>query len=96
MNFEFINFEFLFKMKCFSFKRFINVARWDLSVNSKFYTRSAIMMMAFISTPIVLFYLYSSRQATCSIICSQSKGVSANSPCLPQTWSASFGMQSSS
>ena len=45
-------------MKCFSFKRFINVARWDLRVNSKFYTRSAIMMMAFISTPIVLFYLY--------------------------------------
>ncbi len=42
----------------FSFKRFINVARWELSVNSKFYTRSAIMMMAFISTPIVLFYLY--------------------------------------
>ena len=42
----------------FSFKRFINVARWDLSVNSKFYTRSAIMMMAFISTPIVLFYIY--------------------------------------
>ena len=42
----------------FSFKRFINVARWDLSVNSNFYTRSAIMMMAFISTPIVLFYLY--------------------------------------
>jgi hypothetical protein len=45
-------------MKCFSFKRFANVARWDLSVNSKFYTRSAVMMMAFISTPIVLFYLY--------------------------------------
>ena len=45
-------------MKCFSLKRFANVARWDLSVNSKFYTRSAIMMMAFISTPIVLFYLY--------------------------------------
>ena len=42
----------------FSFKRFINVARWDLSVNSKFYTRSAVMMMAFISTPIVLFYVY--------------------------------------
>ena len=45
-------------MKQFSIKRFANVARWDLSVNSKFYTRSAIMMMAFISTPIVLFYLY--------------------------------------
>ena len=45
-------------MKSFNIKRFLNVARWDLSVNSKFYTRSAIMMMAFISTPIVLFYLY--------------------------------------
>ena len=45
-------------MKQFSIKRFANVARWDLSVNSKFYTRSAVMMMAFISTPIVLFYLY--------------------------------------
>ncbi len=66
-------------MKQFSIKRFANVARWDLSVNSKFYTRSAIMMMAFISTPIVLFYLYnmltkgfllmgntSSRRASCS------------------------------
>ena len=45
-------------MKSFNIKRFLNVARWDLSVNSKFYTRSAIMMMAFISTPIVLFYIY--------------------------------------
>ncbi|MBR6142445.1 MAG: hypothetical protein IKQ37_11935 [Bacteroidaceae bacterium] len=45
-------------MKQFSFKRFVNVARWDLSVNSKFYTRSAILMMAFISTPVVLYYLY--------------------------------------
>ena len=45
-------------MKYFNFHRFINVASWDLSVNSKFYTRSAILMMAFISTPIVLFYLY--------------------------------------
>ena len=55
MNLLILNF---FKMKQFSIKRFANVARWDLSVNSKFYTRSAIMMMAFISTPIVLFYLY--------------------------------------
>lgn len=45
-------------MKSFNIKRFLNVARWDLSVNSKFYTRSAVMMMAFISTPIVLFYIY--------------------------------------
>ena len=45
-------------MKQFEFRRFAAVARWDLSVNSKFYTRSAILMMVFISTPIVLFYLY--------------------------------------
>lgn len=45
-------------MKNFSIKRFVNVARWDLSINSKFYTRSALLMMAFISTPIMLFYLY--------------------------------------
>lgn len=45
-------------MKQFNIKRFLNVARWDLTVNSKFYTRSAVLMMAFISTPIVLFYLY--------------------------------------
>jgi hypothetical protein len=45
-------------MKQFNIKRFVNVARWDLTINSKFYTRSAILMMAFISTPIVLFYLY--------------------------------------
>lgn len=45
-------------MKQFNIKRFVNVARWDLTINSPFYTRSAILMMAFISTPIVLFYLY--------------------------------------
>lgn len=43
----------------FSFKRFINVARWDLSVNSKFYTRSALLMVAVICMPVVLYYLYS-------------------------------------
>ena len=46
-------------MKAFSFNRFLNVARWDLSVNSKFYTRSSLLMVAIISMPIVLYYLYS-------------------------------------
>ena len=43
----------------FNFKRFLNVARWDLSVNSKFYTRSALLMVAVICMPVVLYYLYS-------------------------------------
>lgn len=46
-------------MKSFNFKRFLNVARWDLSVNSKFYTRSALLMVAVICMPVVLYYLYS-------------------------------------
>lgn len=46
-------------MKAFSFNRFLNVARWDLSVNSKFYTRSSLLLVAIISMPVVLYYLYS-------------------------------------
>ena len=46
-------------MKAFSFDRFLNVARWDLSVNSRFYTRSSLLMVAIISMPVVLYYLYS-------------------------------------
>jgi hypothetical protein len=42
----------------FSFKRFINVARWDLTINSKFYTRSALFMMAIICMPVCLSYLF--------------------------------------
>ena len=45
-------------MKAFDFNRFLNVARWDLSVNSKFYTRSALLMVAIICMPIVVYYLY--------------------------------------
>lgn len=45
-------------MKQFDFHRFLNVARWDLSINSKFYTRSAILMIALISSPVLLYYLY--------------------------------------
>lgn len=42
----------------FSFKRFINVARWDLTINSKFYTRSALFMVATICMPVCLSYLF--------------------------------------
>ena len=43
----------------FNFNRFLNVARWDLTVNSKFYTRAAILMVALICSPVMLYYLYS-------------------------------------
>ena len=42
----------------FNFQRFLNVARWDLSVNNKFYTRSALLMVAVTCMPVVLYYLY--------------------------------------
>lgn len=35
------------------------MARWDLTINSKFYTRSALLMIAIICMLICLFYLYS-------------------------------------
>ena len=45
-------------MKQFNFHRFLNVARWDLTINSKFYIRSAILMVALICSPVLLYYLY--------------------------------------
>jgi hypothetical protein len=45
-------------MKAFDLNRFMNVARWDLTVNGKFYTRSALLMVAIICMPVVLYYLY--------------------------------------
>ena len=45
-------------MKSFNFHRFLNVARWDLTVNSQFYTRSALLMLAVTCMPVVLYYLY--------------------------------------
>ena len=45
-------------MKQFNIKRFVNVARWDLSVNSKFYTRAAILIVALTCSPVMLYYLH--------------------------------------
>jgi len=46
-------------MKQFNFQRFLNVARWDLTINSKFYIRAAILMIALTSSPVLLYYLFS-------------------------------------
>jgi hypothetical protein len=45
-------------MKQFDIKRFINVARWDLSVNSKFYTRSLLLIVVLCCFPILMTFLY--------------------------------------
>lgn len=45
-------------MKQFNFHRFINVARWDLTINSKFYLRSSLLVVALCCFPIVLVDLY--------------------------------------
>lgn len=45
-------------MKYFNFHRFINVARWDLTINSRFYLRSSLLVVALCCFPILMFYLY--------------------------------------
>lgn len=45
-------------MKYFNFHRFLNVARWDLTINSKFYLRSSILVVALCCFPILMYYLY--------------------------------------
>ena len=46
-------------MNQFNFNRFVNVARWDLTINSKFYLRSSILVIALCCFPILMYYLYS-------------------------------------
>ena len=45
-------------MKEFNLQRFLSVARWDLSINSQFYTRSALLIVAIVCMPVVWFHLY--------------------------------------
>lgn len=45
-------------MKYFDFHRFVNVARWDLTINSKFYIRSSLLCVTLCCFPIIMFYLY--------------------------------------
>ncbi|MBO4550004.1 MAG: hypothetical protein J5733_04680, partial [Bacteroidaceae bacterium] len=45
-------------MKYFNFHRFLNVARWDLTINSKFYLRSSLLVVALCCFPILMVDLY--------------------------------------
>lgn len=51
----------------FNFNRFVNVARWDLTVNSKFYTRAAILIVALTCSPVLLYYLYAMASGSLTI-----------------------------
>ena len=46
-------------MKQFNFNRFVNVARWDLTINRKFYLRSSILVIALCCFPILMYNFYS-------------------------------------
>ena len=45
-------------MKPFNFHRFLNVARWDLTINSSFYLRSSLLVVALCCFPVLMYYLW--------------------------------------
>lgn len=45
-------------MKYFDFHRFLNVARWDLTINSKFYLRSSLLVIILCCIPVLMPNLY--------------------------------------
>jgi len=44
-------------MKAFDFNRFLNVARWDLTINRKFYIRQLIVITGCVLVPIIINYV---------------------------------------
>ena len=44
-------------MKAFDFNRFLNVARWDLTINRKFYIRQIVIIAGCVLVPIIYKYL---------------------------------------
>lgn len=44
-------------MKAFDFNRFLNVARWDLTINRKFYIRQLVIIAGCVLVPIIYKYL---------------------------------------
>lgn len=44
-------------MKAFDFNRFLNVARWDLTINRKFYIRQLIVIAGCVLVPIIINYV---------------------------------------
>lgn len=44
-------------MKAFDFNRFLNVARWDLTINRKFYIRQISVIVGCVLVPVILSFL---------------------------------------
>lgn len=44
-------------MKAFDFSRFLNVARWDLTINRKFYIRQLVVIAGCVLVPIIINYV---------------------------------------
>lgn len=67
-------------MKAFSFDRFLNVARWDLTINRKFYIRQISVIAGCVLVPIIFSYLrsvYSFLMMSDSISFSEYKSIAA-------------------
>ena len=44
-------------MKAFDFSRFLNVARWDITINRKFYIRQIVIIAGCVLVPVIFRYL---------------------------------------
>lgn len=69
-------------MKTFDFSRFLNVARWDLTINRKFYIRQLVVITGCVLAPIILRYvraIYSFLIMNDTISFSEFKGIVATS-----------------
>jgi len=67
-------------MKAFDFNRFLNVARWDITINRKFYIRQIVIIASCVLVPVIFKYLhavYSYLMMTDPISFSQYKSIAA-------------------
>ena len=55
-------------MKQFDFHRFVNVACWDLTINSRFYLRSSLLVVALCCFPILMSFLYAILEGRYTVI----------------------------
>ena len=67
-------------MKAFDFNRFLNVARWDITINRKFYIRQIVIIAGCVLVPVIFRYLhavYSYLMMSDPISFSQYKSIAA-------------------
>lgn len=67
-------------MKAFDFNRFLNVARWDITINRKFYIRQIVVIAGCVLIPVIFRYLkavYSYLMMSDSLSFSEYKSIAA-------------------